>query len=50
VRDYLTYDLVALSAYHLGKKDKAIEYGELALKGAPDDPRIAENLKWYKSE
>jgi hypothetical protein len=50
VRNYLLYDLAALSAFHLGKKDKAIHYGELATKGKPDDERIANNLKWYRGE
>jgi hypothetical protein len=50
VRNYLLYDLAALSAFHLGKKDKAIHYGELAAKGNPDDERIANNLKWYRGE
>jgi tetratricopeptide (TPR) repeat protein len=50
VRNYYMYDLAALSAFHLGKKDKAVEYGELAVKGNPEDERIANNLKWYRGE
>jgi glycosyltransferase involved in cell wall biosynthesis len=44
------YDLAAISAWHLGLKDLAIEYGEKAAELAPDDGRIIDNLKWYKGE
>jgi len=43
----LPWDLLALSAYHLGKKLEAVEYGKKALKYAPDNERLARNLAFY---
>lgn len=43
----LPWDLLALSAYHLGKKLEAVEYGKKALKYAPDNERLAQNLAFY---
>ena len=45
---YLAYDYVAIAAHHLGLKDEAIKYGEIALKMQPDDQRLIDNLKFYK--
>lgn len=44
---YIPYDLVALSYYRLGFKEKAVEYGQLALSFDPDDPRLQSNLNFY---
>lgn len=41
------HDLLAISAYHLGYKDKAIEHGKLALEFEPDNTRLINNLKYY---
>ena len=43
-----TYDMAALAAYHLGYKDKAIEYGTKALAIEPNNERLQTNLTWYK--
>jgi glycosyltransferase involved in cell wall biosynthesis len=42
------YDIAAISCYKLGNKDKAREYGELAVSLSPQDSRLRENLRWYK--
>ena len=42
------YDLAAISAYHLGKLDLALMYGEKAVELSPDDERLKGNLKYYK--
>lgn len=44
------HDLAAISAWHLGLKETAIEQGELAVVASPDDQRLADNLKWYRGE
>lgn len=44
---YIPYDLAAISAYNLGIKDKAIEYGKKALELNPNDPRLVANMEWY---
>jgi tetratricopeptide (TPR) repeat protein len=41
------YDLAAISAYHTGRKDEAIKYGEKAVELSPNDGRLASNLVWY---
>lgn len=46
--DWWAYDLAALGAHHLGKKSEAIHYGELALKGNPEDERLQKNLEYYR--
>ena len=43
------YDFAAISAFHLGMKDKAVYYGELAVQLDPVDERLKNNLIWYKS-
>lgn len=45
---YLPHDLAAISAYHLGKYDVAIEQGQLALDMEPDNTRLANNLTHYQ--
>lgn len=43
----LPYDLYALAAYNLGHKDKAAEYGKIALEYEPDNIRLKNNLTYY---
>lgn len=45
--DWTPWDLAAIAAYHLEKFDEAFEYGLQALKHAPDDERLTNNLRWY---
>ena len=42
------HDLFALSAYHLGLKDLAIEHGTIAVELEPNDERLTKNLAFYK--
>lgn len=41
---YLPYDLASISAWHLGKKDEAIEHEKTALEFKPNDKRMLENF------
>jgi tetratricopeptide (TPR) repeat protein len=41
------HDLAAISAWHMGLRDIAIEHGEKAVELAPDDARLAGNLEWF---
>jgi glycosyltransferase involved in cell wall biosynthesis len=41
------YDLAALAAWNLGLKEKALEYGQLAVEKNPTDERLLANLEWY---
>ena len=43
----LPHDLAAISAYNLGRKDAAIEQGQLALTFEPDNIRLKNNLTYY---
>lgn len=45
---FLPYDFAAVSAYYLHFYDKALEYGKKALELAPEDVRLAGNLKFYE--
>lgn len=42
------HDLLALAAHHLGLRSEAIEHGTIAVQMAPQDPRLAANLEFYK--
>jgi glycosyltransferase involved in cell wall biosynthesis len=44
---YVPYDLAAISAYNIGIKDKAKEYGEKALSIDPKNDRLISNMSWY---
>lgn len=44
----LPYDLAAISAWNLGFKNEALEYGTKAAELAPNDARLARNLEFYK--
>jgi len=41
-------DLMALSCHHLGLHERAIHYGEKAAEIDPADPRLADNLTFYR--
>lgn len=43
------YDLAAIASWHLGKDDKALEYGKMALEKAPENDRLKSNVEYYKS-
>jgi tetratricopeptide (TPR) repeat protein len=46
---FMLYDLAALSYYYTGNKEKAVEYGLLAIESAPEDQRLLNNLTFYQS-
>lgn len=46
---WMTYDLIALSAHHLGKQAEAIEFGKKAIAGNPSDERLQNNLNFYEA-
>lgn len=46
---WLPEDLLALSCWHLGRKDEAIRHGLQAVSLNPTDSRLQENLKFYVS-
>jgi glycosyltransferase involved in cell wall biosynthesis len=45
--NWYPYDLAAIAAYNLGKKEKAIEYGKKAVELNPKDERLQTNLTHY---
>ena len=45
----LPHDLLAISAFHLGKFDVAAEHGEIAAGIEPNNQRLIDNLKHYRS-
>lgn len=42
------HDLLALSAHHLGRKDIAVQHGQIAIELSPEDQRLIKNLEFYK--
>lgn len=44
------HDLAAISAWHLGMKDKAIEQIKIAIEKDPNDLRLRSNLKYFMGE
>ena len=44
----LPHDYIAIAAHNLGKKDLAIEHGEIALQFEPDNERLKANLEFYR--
>jgi tetratricopeptide (TPR) repeat protein len=46
----LPHDLIALSAYKLGKIEEAITHGTKAVELNPSDPRLKINLQFYQGE
>lgn len=41
------WDIAAICAWQIGNKDKAIEYGSKALAMAPEQKRLADNMKFF---
>ena len=41
------YDLLAISAYHIGIKQEAVYHGKIAVDMNPHDQRLSKNLKYY---
>ena len=46
----MVHDLIALSSYELGDYRTALLHGEKAVDLAPNDPRLLNNLKYYKEK
>lgn len=42
------FDLAAISAYRMGRKDIAVSLGTKAVEAAPSDKRLLSNLEFYK--
>lgn len=47
---FAPWDFAAISNYHLGNFDKAVQYGTKAVELSPNDPRLAANLAFYSKE
>lgn len=45
---YILYDYAAMSAYYIGLKEKAVEYGRIAVELNPYDERLKKNLAFYE--
>lgn len=43
------FDLAAIAAHYLGMKDKAKEYGEMALEVEPTNERLIKNMEFYRN-
>jgi FkbM family methyltransferase len=50
VWDWWGYDLVALASANLKKVEDAVIYGDLAVRGAPNNDRLKRNLRFYMEE
>lgn len=48
--DGLVFDLIAISAYRLGKYEEALLFGDKAWKASPDDERLITNMKYYQEK
>ena len=44
------HDLLALSAYHLGKYEEAVQHGTIACDLEPNDNRLKTNLTFYREK
>jgi len=44
----LPYDLASIAAWNLGERERALLMGEQALALAPDDERIAANVRMFR--
>ena len=44
----LPYDYAALSAYHLGRPEEAVELNDKAMEINPTDERLKTNSEWYR--
>ena len=47
---HMPYDLVAISAWQLGKWKDAYKYGKQAVEITPNDERLVKNLQFYKEK
>lgn len=47
---HMAYDLVAVSSWQLEQWDDALRYGEMALEISPNDERLANNVKFYRTK
>lgn len=45
---FLPHDLAAIAAWHLGMSREATAHGKAAVSLAPDDQRLADNLRHYR--
>jgi glycosyltransferase involved in cell wall biosynthesis len=43
------FDLIALSAYNLGRWREALDFGRKALAGDPQNSRLAKNIEFYEA-
>ena len=50
VWDWKMYDLMGLAKWHLGDKESALKWSEIALKGDPENERLIKNLEFIKNE
>jgi tetratricopeptide (TPR) repeat protein len=46
---YYPHDLMAISAYYLGKYQEAVDQGNIALSLNPEDERLISNMVYYKT-
>jgi tetratricopeptide (TPR) repeat protein len=47
---YLVFDLAAISAYWINRREEAHQFGILACQMNPTDERLKSNLDWYTNE
>ena len=47
---YKPHDLLAISAYHLGLYDQAVDHGQISVDLEPNDGRLKANLEFYQSK
>jgi tetratricopeptide (TPR) repeat protein len=47
---HMADDLIAVSAWNLGKWNEALEYGIRALKISPNDERLQKNVEFYREK
>ena len=46
----MVHDLIALSSYETGEYAQAYEHGKMAVEMSPNDTRLLNNLKYYRSK
>jgi glycosyltransferase involved in cell wall biosynthesis len=46
----MAYDLVAVSAWNLGKFEETLKYGQKAVELSPNNERLIKNLEYYRSK
>ena len=47
---HMAYDLAAISAWQLGDWANAYKYGQIAVELSPNDERLTNNIKFYRSK